>query len=61
MERIAALIRKARRHQPKPAFPTHLRHGDGHAACRRSGLFDAIVMTAAADAPQARRAAEPRW
>lgn len=55
MERIAALIRKARRHLREAGVSNvHLRHGDGHAGMPEVGPFDAIVMTAAAArAPQA--------
>ncbi len=55
MERIAALIRKARKHLREAGVSNvHLRHGDGHAGMPEVGPFDAIVMTAAAPrAPQA--------
>lgn len=49
MERIAALIRKARRHlREAGASNVHLRHGDGHAGMPEVGPFNAIVMAAAA-------------
>jgi protein-L-isoaspartate(D-aspartate) O-methyltransferase len=49
MERIAALIRKARRHlREVGAANVHLRHGDGHVGMPEVAPFDAIVMTAAA-------------
>jgi protein-L-isoaspartate(D-aspartate) O-methyltransferase len=49
MERIAALIRKARRHLREAGISNvHLRHGDGHAGMPGVGPFDAIVMAAAA-------------
>jgi protein-L-isoaspartate(D-aspartate) O-methyltransferase len=48
MERIAALIRKARKHlREAGASNVHLRHGDGHAGMKEVGPFDAIVMAAA--------------
>jgi protein-L-isoaspartate(D-aspartate) O-methyltransferase len=48
MERIAALIRTARRHlREAGASNVHLRHGDGHAGMKEVGPFDAIVMAAA--------------
>jgi protein-L-isoaspartate(D-aspartate) O-methyltransferase len=55
MERIAALIRKARTHlRAAGVSNVHLRHGDGHAGMPEVAPFDAIVMTAAAaKAPQA--------
>jgi protein-L-isoaspartate(D-aspartate) O-methyltransferase len=55
MERIAALIRMARRHLREAGVSNvHLRHGDGHVGMPEVGPFDAIVMTAAtARAPQA--------
>ena len=55
MERIAALIRKARKHLREAGISNvHLRHGDGHAGMPEVSPFDAIVMTAAAErAPQA--------
>ncbi|MBM3358958.1 MAG: protein-L-isoaspartate(D-aspartate) O-methyltransferase [Betaproteobacteria bacterium] len=49
MERIAALIRKARKHlREAGSTNVHLRHGDGHAGMPELAPFDAIVMTAAA-------------
>jgi protein-L-isoaspartate(D-aspartate) O-methyltransferase len=49
MERIAALIRKARKHLREAGVPNvHLRHGDGHVGMPEVAPFDAIVMTAAA-------------
>jgi len=49
MERIAALIRKARKHlREARSTNVHLRHGDGHAGMPELAPFDAIVMTAAA-------------
>ncbi|MGH9576262.1 MAG: protein-L-isoaspartate(D-aspartate) O-methyltransferase [Terriglobales bacterium] len=49
MERLAALIRKARRNLREAGFTNiHLRHGDGHAGMPEIAPFDAIVMTAAA-------------
>jgi protein-L-isoaspartate(D-aspartate) O-methyltransferase len=49
MERIAALIRKARKHLREAGVSNvHLRHGDGHAGMPEVAPFDAIVMTAAA-------------
>jgi len=49
MERIAALIRKARKHlREAGASNVHLRHGDGHVGMPEVAPFDAIVMTAAA-------------
>ena len=49
MERIAALIRKARRNLRAAGVANiHLRHGDGHAGMPEVAPFDAIVMTAAA-------------
>ena len=55
VERIAALIRKARRHLREAGAPhVHLRHGDGSAGMPEVAPFDAIVMTAAATrAPKA--------
>jgi protein-L-isoaspartate(D-aspartate) O-methyltransferase len=55
MERIAVLIRKARRHlRETGASNVHLRHGDGNAGMPEVAPFDAIVMTAAAPrAPKA--------
>ena len=51
MERIAALIRTARKHLREAGIlNVHLRHGDGHAGMPEVGPFDAIVMTAAAAA-----------
>jgi len=49
MERLAALIRKARRNLRGAGVSNiHLRHGDGHAGMPEVAPFDAIVMTAAA-------------
>jgi len=49
MERLAALIRKARRCLREAGVTNiHLRHGDGHAGMPEVAPFDAIVMTAAA-------------
>jgi len=49
MERLAALIRKARRYLREAGVTNiHLRHGDGHAGMPEVAPFDAIVMTAAA-------------
>jgi protein-L-isoaspartate(D-aspartate) O-methyltransferase len=49
MERIAALIRKARKNLREAGVTNvHLRHGDGHAGMLELAPFDAIVMTAAA-------------
>ena len=49
MERLAALIRKARRHLREAGVSNvHLRHGDGHVGMPEVAPFDAIVMTAAA-------------
>ena len=55
MERIAALIRKARKHLREAGISNvHLRHGDGHLGMPVVSPFDAIVMTAAAErAPRA--------
>ncbi len=50
MERIAALIRKARKNLREAGITNiHLRHGDGHAGMPGVSPFDAIVMTAAAN------------
>jgi len=52
MERIAALIRKARGHLRQARVSNvHLRHGDGHAGMPEVAPFDAIVMAAAAARP----------
>ncbi len=49
MERIAALVRKVRKHLREAGVSNvHLRHGDGHAGMPEVAPFDAIVMTAAA-------------
>jgi protein-L-isoaspartate(D-aspartate) O-methyltransferase len=55
IERLAALVRKARRHLREAGAPhVHLRHGDGNAGMPEVAPFDAIVMTAAAlKAPRA--------
>lgn len=50
MERIAALIRKARKNLRDAGIANvHLRHGDGHVGMREVSPFGAIVMTAAAN------------
>lgn len=49
MERIAALIRQARRNLVRAGIANvHLRHGDGHIGMPGVAPFDAIVLTAAA-------------
>lgn len=49
VERLAALIRKARRNLREAGVSNvHLRHGDGHAGMPEVAPFNAIVMTAAA-------------
>ena len=49
MERIAALLRKARKHLRDAGVSNfHLRHGDGHVGMPEVAPFDAIIMTAAA-------------
>jgi protein-L-isoaspartate(D-aspartate) O-methyltransferase len=49
MERLAALVRKARKHLREAGVSNvHLRHGDGHAGMPELAPFEAIVMTAAA-------------
>jgi protein-L-isoaspartate(D-aspartate) O-methyltransferase len=49
IERLAALVRKARRNLREAGIANvHLRHGDGHAGMPEVAPFDAIVMTAAA-------------
>ena len=49
MERIAALVRKVRKHLREAGVSNvHLRHGDGNAGMPEVAPFDAIVMTAAA-------------
>jgi len=49
MERLAALIRKARRNLREAGVANvHLRHGDGHVGMPEVAPFDAIVMAAAA-------------
>jgi protein-L-isoaspartate(D-aspartate) O-methyltransferase len=54
MERIAALIRKARKHLREAGVSNvHLRHGDGHAGMPEVGPFGAIVMAAATARPPA--------
>jgi protein-L-isoaspartate(D-aspartate) O-methyltransferase len=55
IERLAALVRKARRNLREAGVSNvHLRHGDGHAGMPELAPFDAIVMTAAtARAPAA--------
>ena len=48
MERIAALIRKARKNLREAGVANvHLRHGDGQAGMPEVAPFDAIVLTAA--------------
>ena len=52
MERLAELIRKARRNLREVGVANvHLRHGDGHAGMPEVAPFDAIIMTAAATQP----------
>lgn len=55
IERLAVLIRLARRHLREAGVPhVHLRHADGQAGMPEMAPFDAIVMTAVAQrAPQA--------
>jgi protein-L-isoaspartate(D-aspartate) O-methyltransferase len=55
IERIAALVRKVRKHLREAGVSNvHLRHGDGHAGMPEVAPFDAIVMAAAAaSAPKA--------
>lgn len=55
MERLAALVRRARRNLREAGVSNvHLRHGDGHAGMPELAPFEAIVMTAAtARAPAA--------
>ena len=55
IERLAALVRKARKHLREAGVSNvHLRHGDGHAGMPELAPFEAIVMTAAtARAPAA--------
>jgi protein-L-isoaspartate(D-aspartate) O-methyltransferase len=49
MERLAALIRQARRNLLKSRISNiHLRHGDGHVGMPGVAPFEAIVLTAAA-------------
>ena len=49
MERLAALIRRARRNLREAGVTNvHLRHGDGHAGMPEVAPFDAVVLTAAA-------------
>jgi len=49
MERLAALVRTARKHLREAGVSNvHLRHGDGHVGMPGVAPFDAIVMTAAA-------------
>ncbi|MGH6692668.1 MAG: protein-L-isoaspartate(D-aspartate) O-methyltransferase, partial [Gammaproteobacteria bacterium] len=49
MERLVALIRKARRNLREAGVTNvHLRHGDGHAGMPEVAPFDAVVLTAAA-------------
>jgi protein-L-isoaspartate(D-aspartate) O-methyltransferase len=49
IERLAALLSKARKHFREVRAPNvRLRHGDGHAGMPEVAPFDAIVMTAAA-------------
>ena len=48
MERLAALVRRARRNLREAGVSNvHLRHGDGHAGMPELAPFEAIVMTAA--------------
>ena len=48
MERLAALIRKARRNLREAGVRNvHLRHGDGQAGMSEVAPFDAILLTAA--------------
>jgi protein-L-isoaspartate(D-aspartate) O-methyltransferase len=52
MERLAALIRKARRNlRAAGVNNVHLRHGDGHAGMPEVAPFDAVVLAAAAPRP----------
>lgn len=52
VERIAALVRRARRNlQVVAVGNVHLRHGDGSAGVPGAAPFDAIVMSAAAPRP----------
>lgn len=52
MERIAALVRKARRNLLAAGVTNvHLRHGDGHIGMPGVAPFDVIVLTAAATQP----------
>ena len=55
IERIAALVRKVRKHLREAGVSNvHLRHGDGHAGMPETAPFDAIVIAAAAaSAPKA--------
>jgi protein-L-isoaspartate(D-aspartate) O-methyltransferase len=49
IERLAPLIRKARKHlREAGAANVHLRHGDGHDGMPQLAPFDAIVLAAAA-------------
>jgi protein-L-isoaspartate(D-aspartate) O-methyltransferase len=49
MERLAALVRTARKHLREAGVSNvHLRHGDGNVGMPGVAPFDAIVMTAAA-------------
>jgi protein-L-isoaspartate(D-aspartate) O-methyltransferase len=49
MERLAALVRKARRNLCAAGVNNvHLRHGDGHVGMPEVAPFDAVVLTAAA-------------
>ena len=49
MERIAALVRKARRNLLAAGIKNvHLRHGDGHVGMPGVAPFDVIILTAAA-------------
>jgi protein-L-isoaspartate(D-aspartate) O-methyltransferase len=54
IERLAALVRKARRNLREAGVSNvHLRHGDGHAGMPELAPFEAIVMTAATARPPA--------
>ena len=54
MERIAALVRQARRNLLAAGIKNvHLRHGDGHAGMPGVAPFDVIMLTAAATHPPA--------
>lgn len=54
MERLAPLVRKARRNlREAGAVNVHLRHGDGHVGMPQLAPFDAIILAAAAGRPPA--------